>query len=74
MGTKSSVLDDAEIVRSVNFLPILKIEKTLKKYKIWSPRIFQYEYNVQRFESDVWTFKYEIRTRNTGGFVLHEAP
>jgi hypothetical protein len=32
MGTKSLVLDSAEIVRSVNFVPISKIVKNLKKY------------------------------------------
>jgi hypothetical protein len=35
---------------------------------------FQYEDHAQRFESVVWTFKFEIRMRNTEDFVLREAP
>jgi hypothetical protein len=31
MGTKSLVLDGAEIVRSTNFVPIYKIAKKIKK-------------------------------------------
>jgi hypothetical protein len=31
-------------------------KKNQKKYKIWSPKIFQYEDHIQWFELVVWTF------------------
>jgi hypothetical protein len=51
-----------------------KQQKNSKKYKFWSPMIVQYEDHVQRIGSVVWTFKFKIQTRSTGGFVLREVP
>ena len=50
--------------------PSKKYKKNSKKYIIWSPRIFQYEDDVQRFGSTVWTFKFEIRTQSTNFFCF----
>jgi hypothetical protein len=73
MGIKPADLMIFVSSNTSDFPLIYKIAKVSKIYIIWSPKIFQYEDHVQWFGSVVWISKFEIKTQNTGCFVLREA-